>query len=138
MRKFVLFLTLGLGVLFFSFNTQALLLEFKDDKALDTWKPVGGDWKIKDKLLEGKTTGYQDLMLNNADSNKWTVGRLGRGTRPNYSNIILSLSTKPTHTIRKNNLSYEIKHNNLIRILSNSGSLVIYGDNIVGAKHLLL
>jgi hypothetical protein len=72
MRKFVLFLTLGLGVLFFSFNTQALLLEFKDDKALDTWTPVGGDWKIKDKLLEGKTTAYQDLMLNNADSNNWT------------------------------------------------------------------
>jgi len=72
MKKLILFLTLGLGILFLSFNTQALLLEFKDDKAMDVWKPVGGDWKIKGGLLEGKTTGYQDLMLNNPDSNKWT------------------------------------------------------------------
>ncbi|MGB9598030.1 MAG: family 16 glycoside hydrolase [Candidatus Poribacteria bacterium] len=53
-------------------GTQALLLEFKADKDLDVWKPVGGEWKIKGGLLEGKTTGYQDLMLNISGSDKWT------------------------------------------------------------------
>jgi len=72
MKKVILLLALGIGVLFLSFNTQALLLEFKDAKALDVWKPVGGDWIIKGVLLEGKTTGYQDLMLNLQDSDKWT------------------------------------------------------------------
>jgi len=72
MKKVILLLALGIGVLFLSFNTQALLLEFKDAKALDVWKPVGGDWIIKGGLLEGKTTGYQDLMLNLQDSDKWT------------------------------------------------------------------
>ena len=62
---FIFFVILG-------FNTEALLLEFKDNKALDVWKPVGGEWKIKDGLLEGKTAGYQDLMLNIEGANKWT------------------------------------------------------------------
>lgn len=73
MRKLViLFVVFVLAVLFISFDAQALLLEFKNDKALDSWKPVGGEWQVKNGLLEGKTTGYQDLMLNVAGVAGWT------------------------------------------------------------------
>jgi len=72
MKRLVLFITLAFSFFLLSLNTQALLLEFKDDNALDMWKPVGGDWKIKGGLLEGKTTGYQDLMLTTQGSDKWT------------------------------------------------------------------
>ncbi len=70
--KKVSYLIIFMSFLVVCFNTEALMLEFKDNKALDVWKPVGGEWKIKDGLLEGKTTGYQDLMLNIEGVNKWT------------------------------------------------------------------
>ena len=72
MKKLMFLFTICFTILMISFNTQALLLEFKADKDLDVWKAVGGDWKIKGGLLEGKTTGYQDLMLNANGADKWT------------------------------------------------------------------
>jgi len=73
MRKTLILLALfSLTLLFKCFDAQALLLEFKNDKALDSWKPVGGEWQVKNGLLEGKTTGYQDLMLNVAGVAGWT------------------------------------------------------------------
>ncbi|HGJ65057.1 TPA: DUF1080 domain-containing protein [bacterium] len=73
MRKTLILLAVfGLFVWVMSFDASALLLEFKNDKALDSWKPVGGEWQVKGGLLEGKTTGYQDLMLNVSGVANWT------------------------------------------------------------------
>lgn len=72
MKKVMFQLIILCIALIMASNSQALLLEFKADKDLDVWKPVGGEWKIKGGLLEGKTTGYQDLMLNLSGSDKWT------------------------------------------------------------------
>ena len=72
MKKTIFLLTTISIAFIMTISTQALLLEFKADKDLDVWKPVGGEWKIKGGLLEGKTTGYQDLMLNVSGSDKWT------------------------------------------------------------------
>jgi len=33
---------------------------------------VGGTWELKNGVLVGTTTGYQDLMLNVKDAEKWT------------------------------------------------------------------
>lgn len=73
MRKMV-FLVVVIGITFLcvNFESYAMLLEFKADKDLNVWQPVGGDWAINDKLLEGKTTGYQDLMLNTDGVADWT------------------------------------------------------------------
>jgi hypothetical protein len=72
MKKLIFLFTICFTILTISFSTQAMLLEFKADKDLNTWKAVGGDWNIKGGLLEGKTTGYQDLMLNTNGADKWT------------------------------------------------------------------
>lgn len=59
-------------MLFLNVKTDALTLEFKSDKDMDVWKPFGGDWQIKKELLEGKTTGYQDLILEVEGAHEWT------------------------------------------------------------------
>lgn len=71
MKRLIVSLLLGLSTLFLIFEAVALDIDFKEGK-LDDWKDVGGDWKIKNGVLVGTTTGYQDLFLNVKGADKWT------------------------------------------------------------------
>jgi len=72
MQKTTVFVLIILCLFSFSCSVWALELKFKDDKAMDVWTAVGGQWEIKKSLLEGRTTGYQDLMLNVEGADGWT------------------------------------------------------------------
>jgi len=71
MQRFIVLLLLGLSPLLLNVEVVALDFDFKKDN-LDDWKPVGGTWELKNDVLIGTTTGYQDLMLNVKDAEKWT------------------------------------------------------------------
>ncbi len=60
-----------ISILLLSFEAVALDINFKEDK-LDDWETVGGDWNIKNGVLVGTTTGYQDLFLNVKGADEWT------------------------------------------------------------------
>ena len=71
MQRFIVLLLLGLSPLLLKVEVVALDFDFLKDN-LDDWKPVGGTWELKNGVLVGTTTGYQDLMLNVKDAEKWT------------------------------------------------------------------
>jgi len=56
MQRFIVLLVLGLLTLPLSFKAVALDIDFSKDN-LDNWTTVGGEWKLKNDVLVGTTTG---------------------------------------------------------------------------------